>query len=168
MGSESLEYIHISNISSWLQIKFYNGLFLDNSADLYVDGKILTELVVPEGVTEIPNYAFYNYKKLKSVTISNSVTKIGTSAFAHCTSLKKVIISDSVTKIFSDAFYGCDINELYLGKGLTDIQRNAFNTNFNLKTVYYSGTKEEWENVFIDAEAFSTSYTVYFQKKQQK
>ena len=61
---------------------------------------------------------------IKTVTIENNVTNIGAYAFSDCTSLNSVIIPKSVTKIGSDAFKNC-----------TRI------------TVYYTGTKEEWDKV---------------------
>ena len=39
-------------------------------------------MVIPEGVTNIAAYAFYNCENLQSVTIPESVTVIGNSALA--------------------------------------------------------------------------------------
>ena len=50
--------------------------------------------VIPDGVTSIEEYAFYNYSGLTSVTIPNSVTSIGSYAFNGCSGLTSVHISD--------------------------------------------------------------------------
>ncbi len=52
------------------------------SGYLYSDENTqVTDLVIPDGVTAIPNYAFYGCHGLKSITIPNSVKSIGWSAF---------------------------------------------------------------------------------------
>lgn len=72
-----------------------------------------TELVLPNGITSIYRYAFYNCKNLTSITIPDSVTSIGDYAFFGCSSLTSVIIGNSVTRISDYAFKYCS--------GLTNI-----------------------------------------------
>lgn len=59
----------------------------------------LTAFAIPEGVTEIGDYAFYRCTGLTSVRIPDSVTKIGTAAFFHCTGIREMTLSDNVTEI---------------------------------------------------------------------
>ena len=69
------------------------------------------------------------------------------SAFLSCTSLKELSIPVSVTKIDNGAFDGCTT--------LTD--------------VYYSGTKEQWDNINIDTRYDSNApllnATIHFAKE---
>ena len=48
---------------------------------LYVNGALVEELVIPDGVTQIGQYAFYDCVPLLRVTIPASVTSIGACAF---------------------------------------------------------------------------------------
>ena len=48
------------------------------------DSLYYANVVIPNGVTSINDYAFYNYHNLQSVTIPNTVTYIGESAFRNC------------------------------------------------------------------------------------
>ena len=64
------------------------------------------------GITEIGEYAFYEWPSLESVEIPPSVTKIGEKAFRGCTSLSSVVIPPSVEEIGKEAFKNCNISEL--------------------------------------------------------
>lgn len=86
-GCNYIEEVHISDINAWCNIVFedcYSNPLnnLDNSdMKLYLNGKILTNLVIPNGITKINDYAFYNWDNLTSVIIPNTVTHIGYMAF---------------------------------------------------------------------------------------
>ena len=67
----------------------------------------LVSVTIPNSVTSIGNYAFYQCSGLTSVTIPNSVTSIGDYAFYDCFGLTSVTIPNSVTNIGSSAFDGC-------------------------------------------------------------
>ena len=66
------------------------------------------EYVIPEGVTEIGEYAFHYCRNLTSIVIPNSVTEIGEHAFDFCDSLTSIVIPNSVTEIGEGAFAFCD------------------------------------------------------------
>lgn len=63
-------------------------------------------IVIENGVTDIYNYAFMDFKSLTSVTIPSSVTLVGEAAFYQCTSLTEIVLPD-VEKIGDGAFAGC-------------------------------------------------------------
>ena len=54
----------------------------------------LTNVIIPEGVTEIAYFAFARCTSLTNVTIPEGVTHIGNRAFDSCTSLKSVTIPE--------------------------------------------------------------------------
>lgn len=61
-----------------------------------------------EGLGYVPEYAFSSCNRLTNITIPNSVTNIDGSAFARCTRLTSVTIPNSVISIGTYAFYGCN------------------------------------------------------------
>ncbi|MDO5783067.1 MAG: leucine-rich repeat domain-containing protein [Eubacteriales bacterium] len=58
-------------------------------------------------VTSVAAKAFYNNRKLTTITIPASVKTIGTQSFANCTKLKKLNGFTKVTAVGKQAFYKC-------------------------------------------------------------
>lgn len=67
----------------------------------------LTNINIPNGVTNIGYNAFSDCRSLTNINIPNSVTYIGNSAFRECESLTNINIPNSVTNIGNNAFRGC-------------------------------------------------------------
>ena len=63
--------------------------------------------IIPNSVTTIDDYAFYDCDGLTSIVIPNSVTEIGFGAFESCTGLTSIVIPNSVTSIGDGAFCNC-------------------------------------------------------------
>ncbi|MBR5958271.1 MAG: leucine-rich repeat domain-containing protein [Salinivirgaceae bacterium] len=74
---------------------------------LYINGKEITDLIIPKGVTNISNRAFCGCSSITSVIISESVISIGNYAFEGCTNLVSVTIPNSITSIGAYAFSEC-------------------------------------------------------------
>ena len=70
----------------------------------------LTSITIPEGVTEIGDYAFYYCVSLQTVMFEgdSKLISIGNYAFAWCSSLTNVTIPANVTSIGSNAFDYCN------------------------------------------------------------
>ena len=81
-----------------------NAIIRTSSNTLVVGCK---NTVIPNGVTSIGSYAFYDCSSLASITIPNSVTSIRGRAFSGCTSLTSITIPNSVKSIDNYAFYDC-------------------------------------------------------------
>lgn len=122
------------DIASWCNIIFVSPMsnpatyarkiYIKNSETK--EYELLTNLVIPDSVTEIKNYAFDFCQSLKSITIPNSITSIGRCAFALCIELTSVTIPDSVRSIGIDAFSGCyRLTSLTIGRGVKSIGNTA-------------------------------------------
>ena len=83
-GCSSLKGVYISNLAAWCRIDFggYGANPLYYTHNFYLNEELITELIIPNGVTSIGNYAFYSCTLLTSVVIPDSVTSIGEGAFA--------------------------------------------------------------------------------------
>jgi hypothetical protein len=87
----------------------------------------LTSVTIPDSVTSIGEYAFYDCTNLTQATLGDGLTSIGAYAFADCTSLTSVAIPASVTSIGDWAFAVCyDVTNATIANGLTSIGDNVF------------------------------------------
>lgn len=98
--------VYISDLVQWCKISFSSGYSnpLSYAHNLYLNNKLITNLIIPNNITTIKNYAFYGGSGLTSVKIPDSVTSIGDHAFSSCSGLTSVTIPDSVTTIDGAAF----------------------------------------------------------------
>ena len=105
----NLANVYITSIEKWCNISFGNEYAnpFCYAENLYLNNQLVTELVIPNGVTSIGAYAFYNCDNLTSLIISSSVTTIYSYAFGSCDNLTSVLIGNGVTNIYAYTFYGC-------------------------------------------------------------
>ncbi len=101
--------IYITDIAAWCNIDT-GILSMPYNYNLYLNGELVTDLVVPEGVTHIGSSIFESCSSLTSVTIPDSVISIGNDAFRGCNNLANVSIGDGVTSIGEGAF---EVNAYY-------------------------------------------------------
>lgn len=101
-------------------------------------------ITIPDGVTEIGDFAFYMVDNCHNFVIPNTVEKIGKSAFGHCYELPSISIPDSVTEIGEDVFQSCDnLSSVTLGTGLKVIPRYSFDYCTSLTDIVIPGNIEE-------------------------
>ena len=90
-------------------------------------GSNMINLIIPSGITSIPNQAFVNDTNIISIAIPDSVTSIGRYAFWNCSSLSNIIIPDGVTSIEAGTFNGCtSLTSITIPNSVTSIEYLAF------------------------------------------
>ena len=154
-GCFGLTSVHISDLAAWCNIDFdvyidwelglgkkeqeLTANPLDCAGHLFINGKEIKDLKIPNTVTTIKQAAFVNCSGLNSVTIPNSVTSIGALAFGYCGGLTAVTIPNSVTSIDIGAFAYCKLTDvcclwespISIGFGL-----NKFSEGMTINTLY--------------------------------
>lgn len=144
----NLTKVEISSITAWCNIDFENNTAnpLNYAKNLYLNGSKVTNLTIPNTMTKIKDYTFYNCESLTSATIPNSVTEIGSYAFNGCSGLTSLTLSNSLRTIQPRAFYGCSgLPSLEIPNSVTSIGNYAFSgcTGMTLLTIPNSITAFE-------------------------
>ena len=189
-GCFNLINLHITDLKAWLNTDCHSNPFGESvkAHKLFIGGELLEGVVViPNGVTKIPNdaffrcqnitsviitdsvisigdSAFYSCDRLTSVSIPSGVTSIGLSAFSNCTSLTSVVIKDGLRNIGQGAFGGCyRLIKVEIPVSVTTISEGAF-ANTGVTDIYYQGTKSQWLAVAIaDNNSVLNRATVHYQ-----
>jgi len=77
-------------------------------AELDEDARLSVLAVsVPEGVTEIGDGVFSNFRNLQGIILPDSIERIGSKAFQNCESLSSLTLPADLQKLEADAFEGC-------------------------------------------------------------
>ncbi|MDE5602040.1 MAG: leucine-rich repeat domain-containing protein [Clostridia bacterium] len=133
------------------------GMLIDDETDCIICDVKLThpnndayyEAVLPEGIEQIGEYAFYYCTCLTAIKIPDSVKIIAPSAFEGCSALTSVTIPNGVTSIGSSAFEGCSaLTNITIPDSVTNISDSAFSNCSALAniTVSSGNTKYHSEN----------------------
>ena len=119
------------SIADWIKARGY--LFFKENVKIHCsDGDAvpltpdMEKIVIPNGVTEIPDYAFFGYS-CKEIEIPDSVTEIGQFALCNTFNLKSITLPASLKYIWDNAFQESGIG-----------------------TINFKGTKEQWEKISKD------------------
>ena len=107
---------------------------------LQINDNKLSDIIIPETVSRISDYAFYNCSSLTSITIPNSIKSIGNHAFYECASLKDISIPNSVTTLGQSVFENCiSLKSAYVGNGITSLDNSTFISCSSLESVTLGG-----------------------------
>ena len=137
-GCDELRAVYISDLAAWLKISFfgYRSNPVRLAGHLYLNGKEVTDVVVPDGITSIDYGLFTGWDGLKSVTLPSSVRNIEDEAFYSCDGLTSVTIANGVTNIDDYAFYGCkELRSLVVPASVKSIGISAFAECHNLQSI---------------------------------
>lgn len=96
----------------------------------------LTNVVISEGIEEIPTSAFWNCSNLVDIVLPKSIMIINKSAFARCESIKEFCIPNGVEKIEGSAFSNCvNLEKINIPNTVKSIGVYAFNNCKSLNEV---------------------------------
>ena len=131
----------------------------------------LRSIIIPSSVTEIGYGAFNDSPNLENITLPSGITKIEDYTFDWCSSLQSVTIPEGVTSIGERAFSNCSsLESISIPDTVTSISCCVFCNSDKLISIYYSGTKEQWNNIDKDVWAYdkdagwdyrTSQYTIY-------
>lgn len=128
----------------------------------------LESITIGSGVENLGNGWIDSCRRLADITVSpenssfSSVdgvlfNKDGSSLLAYPIGNKRsaYTIPDGVEKVGAKAFYGCRyIESLTIPASVTEIEASALGNCYDIRAVYYSGTREQWKEVVIGADNY--------------
>ncbi len=119
IGCVSLVEINAKSLESWLRIEFEtkasNPTYISGCL-LNIEGELVTDVEIPSTITEVKDFAFYNYDKLLFVNLGDAVVSIGAEAFGSCNGLTSLVVGDAIKTIDSGAFKYCSLlKDLHIG-----------------------------------------------------
>ena len=164
----NITQLHIWDVANWCSVSFQGDyacpLYTDTrtqtvKASLYIDGEYARSVVIPEGVTSIPRWAF-SCVNIESLVIGESVVTINAYAFYGCRMLEELVIPDSVTTIGESAFRETGLVTADLsGASLTKIDVYAFAKCASLEKVWFgSALNTIAKGSFTGCSALSFAY----------
>lgn len=144
MYCTNVERIEIPSIEQWVKVEVVEfagqtpTYVFFKEGNFYVNGELIVDCVIPEGVTEI-----------------------NTSVFGYCESIKTITFSDTVETI--DGFDSCwNLESITLSANVKKINDYAFSCSNNLKTINFKGTMDEWYAIEKDGQWITSGgYKVY-------
>ena len=141
-GCGNLNAVYITDLVAWCNIDFVNPINngfqleanpLAHAQNLYLNGELITELVIPESVTDIKFLAFIGCSA-SNIVFHDNVKSIGACAFEHCQNLDNVVIGNSVESIGNVAFGRCpNLTSVTMSDSLTSFGFNVFLYSSNLR-----------------------------------
>lgn len=129
VGCTSLKTVkYLGDTAGWCAIEF--RMTTSNPAyiadELYINGKLVSDVVIPDGTETVGAYAFAGCESISSVTFSDSVKTIAAGAFMSCSGLSEITLPENLNEIGEDAFAGCTGFEyLHIPASVTSIGDGA-------------------------------------------
>ena len=126
----ALKRVNVDSLDTWMNIDFTdnkaNLLDVSDEMELYIDGKLVTDLVISGKYKVVKSHSFFGYKKLNSVVFEDGVEVIEKGAFAR-SGITKAVLPESVKDLigerrggyFSSPFQNCEnLKEINIPKGI--------------------------------------------------
>jgi hypothetical protein len=121
----------------------------------------LTNIALPNTVTNVGDFAFAGCTNLTSITIPNGI--FGSGVFSNCTALANVVMATNVSGIADSEFSGCtNLTIITIPGSVTNIGAWAFQNCYNLSAIYFQSNAPVVDPTMFDGDNNVTNY--YFPK----
>lgn len=155
------EDINFASITIAINHCSSNGIILDLSKitnltiipeSAFANCTKLKSIILPDTIIRIEDNAFYNCTSLEEFTFPESIQEIGKKAFANCSSLNSIVLPDKITELPENLFSGCsNLQEISLSDKVNKIGKSCFSGCEQLKSINLQNEiLEISEGLFLD------------------
>ena len=138
----SIKKLNITDMDAFMQIETTHFLFVDNDIELYLNGKLVTELVFTSECKNVPNI-FCGYNKIEKITIQDGVENISDGAFIYMDKVESLEIPNSVKTMGSYPFDGMtNLRTLTIGNVVETLESSCFKDNIFLYEIYNTSSHD--------------------------
>ena len=106
----NIDAVIVDNIDDWFTFKFGNK---ESNPVSYAHGitynnEIVKEIRIPNYITEVKDFAFYNNSSLVSLVFENDalLERVGIASFQNCSNISTITLPNKVYSIGANAFHG--------------------------------------------------------------
>ncbi len=140
---KGLDSVYISDVKRWCKIDFTHSYSnpLYYAENLYLNGELIDELIIPSDVSTISDYAFIN-GRFHTITIPKSIKSVGVWAFEDCSNLTEVLYSGDYN----------DWNRIDISLGNECLENAYIHFNIGESTVVVVETNPTTESITIVTE----------------
>ncbi len=136
-GCSGIKEVHVPSLADWLGMGFMNESAnpLGTARQLYINGEKLIDLVIPDGVEQVKDYAFMGCD-LKTLRLGADVKMVKERAFYGCSDMTSAVFNEGLETISYGAFQNCEkIESLELPASLKAVHNGAFENCNSVKTI---------------------------------
>lgn len=114
--------------SNLVNVTFAEGATLSTIGEnAFRECRNLTEIVMPNSVTEVGKYAFADCSALNKIHFSDAITRLYEYTCANCNSVESLHLPENITSIGRNFMYGANsVQDLILPESLLSIGQDAF------------------------------------------
>ncbi|MDE6087453.1 MAG: leucine-rich repeat protein [Oscillospiraceae bacterium] len=129
-----------------------NILYNKNLTKFIFVPQSVTEVTVPDTITEIPDDAFYYCDNLTNVTLPETLISIGKDAFCRCENLTNITLPENLISIGEHAFENSGITEITIPASVKTIKNGAFGYCKNLESIRFAEGTEVISSDLVETE----------------
>ncbi len=155
------EDINFASITIAINHCSSNGIILDLSKitnltsipeSAFANCTKLKSIILPDTIIRIEDNAFYNCTSLEEFKFPENIQEIGKKAFANCSSLISIVLPDKITELPENLFSGCsNLQEISLSDKVNKIGKSCFSGCEQLKSINLQNEiLEISEGLFLD------------------
>lgn len=154
--------VYIEDVEGWIKNSIayctYGGYSYEPFVDLYLNGELLSDIIVPETIDDLPSNAFYNLRSVKSVTLPSSLITMAGTQFQNNNSVKTLYMRGEFPPDFVKQSSFTTLEKIYVPSGCVDDYKASWD---KFASIIYEAPIETMFNDEQTAESLKENKAAY-------